>query len=414
MNAQPHDITITGGGLVGASLACALAPLGFRVAVIEAVAAGASSQPSYDDRTLALSQASCQILEGLDLWPDLAGRATAIRKVVVSELSRPGRVELDPGELGLESFGHVVEARAFGSAVMQKLNSLDNVEIIRPATVKGIRTDEELVYLEIERQGRNEVVAARLAAAADGAHSTIRQLMEIPVCEKDYGQSAVICNITPEIAHEGRAFERMTPTGPFAILPHVADRCGLVWTVSNEDAEGLMSLREDAFLERAGQRSGGELGSFLKMGKRTAYALKLVRVEQDVWPRVVILGNAAHTIHPVGAQGFNLGLRDVAALAEVYADGAREGCLPDPGDANLLRTYSEWRRPDHEGTIAYTDGMARLFSSTAPVSKAVRSFGLMAHALLLPLRRQLASRAMGYRGRPPRLALGERLFQSPE
>jgi 2-octaprenyl-6-methoxyphenol hydroxylase len=225
----------------------------------------------------------------------------------------------------------------------------------------------------------------------------------------DYGQTALICNMTPEENHRGRAFELFTPSGPFAVMPHVEGRCGLIWCVESGEAQGLLEVPDAEFLRLAQARFGDHLGAFLKIGKRSSYPLRLVRAQQDILPRVVILGNAAHAIHPIGAQGFNLGLRDVAVLAEVLADAVRRDASAAIGDLDVLRRYSQWRAPDQQGTIAYSDGLARIFSNPSPVAAAARTAGLLAHALIPPLRRQLAVRAMGFRGRTPRLALGEPL-----
>jgi len=402
------DIAIVGGGLAGASLAVALAPLGYSIKVIEAVAYKASGQPSYDDRTLALSHSSCRILSGIGLWDALAGDATAIRKIVITELGRPGRVVLDPAEMGLSEFGHVVEARRFGAAVTGVLAETANIGLISPASVKDIETGGPDNRLLLETATGELELRARLVVAADGANSFIRDRLGIPTRKHDYGQTAVICNITPEIAHAGRAFERLTDTGPFAVLPHTPERCGLVWSVATRDAEEILGLDDAAFLARAEQRFGRQLGALLKAGKRTAYPLKLVRATQDVRERLVILGNAAHAIHPIGAQGFNLALRDVATLAEILADDDRG----DPGETGLLHTYSAWRRQDQRGTIATSDGMTRLFANPSPLAAAVRTGGLIAHAIWPSLRRYSAIKAMGYRGKVPRLALGESLRPS--
>ena len=407
------DLMIVGGGLVGASLACAVGPLGYKVAVIEASAPRNTSPPSYDDRTLALGLASCRILQGLDLWPGIAPYATPIRQVIVSELARPGRVTLDPAELGLELFGHVVEARAFGQAVMDRLNRLSGVDVVQPAKVVGIDVRESEVALEIEQGEGRETLTGQLAVAADGTHSAIRELLGLSVREKDYRRSAVICNVTPQKAHEGRAFERMTRTGPFALLPFSEGRCGLVWTVPTGDADKLMQLPEADFLAAASERSGSVLGTLKAMGRRSQYPLELLYPEQIFARRTVLIGNAAHTLHPVGAQGFNLGLRDVAALAEVLAEDRRDAPAHDPGDETLLRKYSRWREPDTRATTTYTDGLASIFGSVMPLTEQLRSMGMLACAMLPPLRRELASRAMGYRGRrSPRLALGDRLFEA--
>jgi len=402
---EQFDIAIVGGGLVGASLACALAPLGFSRVVLERPAPRAASQPSYDDRTLALSYSSCRILEGLGLWRDLSAHATPIREIIVTELGRPGRVELKASEMGLEVFGNVVEARTFGMVVLARLEELEGVEVRCPVAVTGIETKDTSALLSLEDSKYG--IEARLVVAADGAQSLVREMLNVPVQTRDYSQTAIICNITPEHHHAGRAFERLTPSGPFAVLPHAGDRCGLVWSVASEDAGALMEMDEADFLTAAQQRFGNELGEFLRMGKRSSYPLKLVRAKRDIHQRCVIIGNAAHTIHPVGAQGFNLGLRDIAVLAEVLAnDGAN-----DPGTDKILMTYSDWRRPDQDATVAWSDGMTRIFANPAPAMAVLRSAGMIAHALIPALRRRLASSAMGYRGRVPKLAMGEPLLE---
>lgn len=399
------DIAIVGGGLAGASLAVALAPLGYDIKVIESVAYKAAEQPSYDDRTLALSHSSCQILSGIGLWEKLEPDASAIRKIFITELDRPGQVVLDSAEMGLTEFGHVVEARRFGVAVTGLLAQTGNIELISPASVKDIEVGGSTNRLQLETATGASELEARLVVAADGAKSFIRERLQIPTQNRDYGQTAVICNITPEIAHEGRAFERLTNTGPFAVLPHTGKRCGLVWSVATETAKDLLDLDDETFLVRAHERFGTQLGAFIKVGQRTAYPLKLVRATEDIRERLVVLGNAAHAIHPIGAQGFNLALRDVAALAEVLADDD----LGDPGDTVLLHTYSAWRAQDQRDTIAASDGMTRLFSNTSPIAAALRTTGLIAHAIWPSLRRYSSIKAMGYRGRVPRLALGEPL-----
>jgi 2-octaprenyl-6-methoxyphenol hydroxylase len=408
-NSRHYDVAIIGGGLVGASLACALAPLGLKVALIEAATFRAASQPSYDDRTLALGAASCRILEGLGIWPSLEGNATPIREIQVREFERPGRVVMNPGELGLDRFGYVVEARVFGAAVMASIPRLDQLDFLCPAAVTGICMDDDSATVEFTGDDGNEKIEAALLVGADGADSFIREALGIEVERHDYRQTAVICNITPEQDHRGRAFECFTPTGPFAVMPHVNGRCGLIWCVSPGRVDEMMEMPEKEFLRKAQLRFGNHLGNFLKMGQRSSYPLRLVRALEDVRPRAVILGNAAHAIHPVGAQGFNLGLRDVAILAELLSEESSKGTEADFGGMNLLGRYSQWRKRDQSGTIAYSDGLARLFSNPSRLAAAARTAGLLAHAFIPSLRRQLAVRAMGYRGRISRLSLGEPL-----
>jgi len=403
------DVIVIGGGLVGATLACALASLRLKVALLEAVEPRTESQPSYDDRTLALSASSCRILQTLGVWPLLQHNATPIREIHVSERGRPGRVILKPQELGLDRFGHVVEARVFGVAVMQMLKDLKNVEFICPASPGAIECDVQAARVSLTANGEPRTLAAQLMVGADGAESVVREALGIVVSRHDYGQTAIVCNISTERPHRGRAFECFTPTGPFAVLPHVNDRCGLVWSVSSDDADDLCCLPDPEFLQQARSLFGATLGEWTKVGKRSAYPLRLVRALDDTGPRAVILGNAAHAIHPVGAQGFNLGLRDVAVLAEVIAEAREQDQCSDIGGADLLRAYSERREPDQAGTIAFSDGLARIYANPTSLVAAGRTLGLLAHALVPPLRRKLAIRAMGYGGRVPRLALGDPL-----
>lgn len=404
-----YDVAIIGGGLVGASLACALAPLGLKVVLLEAVAFRADAQPSYDDRTLALSASSCRILAALDLWPALRENATPIREILVRERDRLGKVVMKPEELGLDCFGHVVEARAFGAAMSGRLPQLENLDLLCPADVRSVQVGDHAAAIEYSDDSGGGRIEAALIVGADGANSFIRESLGIETERHDYGQSAVTCNITPEQAHNGRAFELFTPSGPFAVMPHVNDRCGLIWCVPRADTASVMALPEPEFLRRAHERFGDHLGAFLKMGRRSSYELRLVRAREDRRERALILGNAAHAIHPVGAQGFNLGLRDVAVLAEVLADAVRRDPQADAGSRELLRRYSDWRKVDQDGTVAYSDGLARLFSNPTAIAAAARTAGLLAHALLPPLRRQMAVRAMGFRGRTPRMAMGEPL-----
>jgi len=405
--ATHYDIAIIGGGLVGASLACALAPLGLKMALLEAVPARATAQPSYDDRTLALSASSCNILRGLGIWPDLQENATPIAEIQVREYQRPGLVVLTPEELGLDRFGHVVESRVFGNAVMQRVNHISTLDFLCPVAVSRVTTAESRARIEYVLEGNAHEIEATLLVGADGADSFVRESLGIEVERYDYRQTAVICNITPEQDHRGRAFECFTPTGPFAVMPHVKGRCGLIWCVSASEVPEMMELSDQEFLRRAQQRFGTHLGRFQKIGRRSCYPLRLVRALEDIRPGVVILGNAAHAIHPVGAQGFNLGLRDVAVLAELLWEQCKMGGKVDIGGMNLLNRYSSLRKQDQDETVAYSDGLARFYSNASPLAAAARTAGLLAHGLIPSLRRQLAVRSMGFRGHIPRLAMGE-------
>ncbi len=400
------DVAIIGGGLVGASLACATAQLGLKTAVLEAVQPRAASPPSFDDRTLALSASSCNILEELGIWPSLRNNATAIREVWVAELNRPGKVRLDSAELGLHEFGNVVEARVFGQVVMAMLPKLEGIQLLCPARLSGLEQRQDFVRVTYTEAGAGGQLDSRLVVGADGAGSMVRELLGIAAEKHDYGTTALIVNFMPGLPHAGRAFECFTPAGPLAVLPHVGGRCGLIWCVRREEAEGLLALEASQFLDRAyaafTSAMGPVLGQFTRMGKRSSYPLELVRAAEDTRPRTVIMGNAAHAIHPIGAQGFNLGLRDIAVLTEVLLDATEGGA--DIGGAEVIRRYSEWRVTDHEDTIGWSDGLARLYANPSPVASAIRTAGLVAHALIPALRRRTTLSAMGFRGRIPRLA----------
>ena len=406
------DVAVIGGGLVGASLACALAPLGLRVALLESQEPRAEQPASFDDRALALSESSCMIFRGIGVWPLLENDATPIREIRVTERGRWGQVVLDPTEMGLDRFGHVVEARLCGAALMKRLAEFTNVEFICPAKIETLHASGDEASVHFLRKDRRCNLVANLLVGADGAESMVRQSMGVEVQRHEYGQAAVTCNITTSLPHNGVAFECFTPTGPFALLPHSDGRCGLVWCVASEDVTSILELSDEQFREKAHSLFGNMLGPWLKVGRRSAYPLKLVRTREDIQPRTVLLGNAAHAIHPIGAQGFNLGLRDVAVLAELIADACHADSSVDAGMPELLEAYSEWRDEDQNGTIALSDGMARLYANPTGLAAALRKTGLIAHALIGPLRRRRAIRAMGYRGKVPRLALGQRLTSS--
>lgn len=400
------DVAVIGGGLVGASLACALAPLGLKVALLEAQEPSSVSAASFDDRALALSESSCRICQGLGIWHLLENVATPIREIRITERGSWGKVVLLPAELGLDRFGHVVEARLFGAALMKKLGAFENVEFICPARIESVQVGASEASVHYSRNGQSFTMSAQLLVGADGAESVVRKSLGIEEARHDYGQTAVICNITTTLPHLGVAFECFTPTGPFALLPHSDGRSGLVWGIAGEDAPAIMGLSDQHFKEQAQALFGNALGAWLRVGRRSAYPLKLVRAREDFRSRVVLVGNAAHAIHPIGAQGFNLGLRDVAVLAELITDAFRDEPADDIGRPELLKTYSEWRVTDQEGTIAFSDGLARLYANPTRLAAVARQTGLIAHALLPSMRRQMALRAMGYRGKVPRLALG--------
>jgi 2-octaprenyl-6-methoxyphenol hydroxylase len=402
---EEFDIVIAGGGMVGASLALALAALPLRTLVVEATPPDDSAQPSYDDRATAISASSRRILEGIGCWTELAAAAAPIRAVHVSERGAFGVTRLRAAEHGLSSFGHVVENRALGRALWRRLNAEACLSLRVPARVTGLAQDEQGVAVTIAAGDGSVVeVRARLLVAADGAGSPTRALAGIEHETRDYQQAAVIANITPAEDHGGTAFERFTPSGPLAVLPLPRGRATIVWTLPPERAAAVVALDDDAFLAALQQAFGYRLGVLRKAGRRSSYPLSLVQARAWHAGRVALAGNAAHGIHPVAGQGFNLGLRDAAALAELVA--RHPG---DPGAAGVLEEYAEWREADRARTVRDTDSLVQVFTSELATLRAGRRLGLVGLDLLPPARAMVARRGMGLAGRLPRLALGRSL-----
>lgn len=406
------DVLIVGGGMVGASLACALARLPLRVMVIDGTPLRSPAQPSYDDRSIALAYGSSRIFSAMGLWESMVLRAAPIRRIHISDRGRFGVARLDAAEQRVDALGYVLETRVLGRVLQERIGAATNVEFLCPAQLTALEVGQTAATARIHTEHGERCVRAALVVGADGAGSSVRQQLGIAVRRWDYGQTAIIANISTEKSHDHVAYERFTDTGPLALLPlHPADgepatsgRCSLVWTARDAQVDALMALDEAGFLRALQDRFGYRLGRMIRAGERHAYPLALVRARTHVHARVALIGNAAHTLHPVAGQGFNLGIRDVAVLAELLADAARQGS--DVGAAALLQRYAHWRRRDHSAMIAFTDGLARLFSNPLMPVAVARDLGLLAVDLLPPLRQFLARRTMGMAGRLSRLGRG--------
>ena len=384
---------IIGGGLVGASLACALENTGLSVAIVEAWPLKSASQPSYDDRTVALSWGSRCIFDGMGVWDAMADRVEPIKTIHISDKGHFGATRLRHDEEGVEALGYVAENRVLGDVLYQRLEQNSNLELYCPAALVGIEQQGDHVSAEIEQDGGKKKIRARLLVAADGVISQVRELLHIGSSTQDYGQCAVIANVTPGYRHNNVAYERFTDQGPVAFLPMTRNRCSVVWTVPTAQAEGLMQLDDEAFLHQLQQRFGFRLGRLQKVGQRQLYPLKLIETTQVVRDRVVIVGNAAHTIHPVAGQGFNLALRDIAILTDLIT------AADDPGASATLQSYVDQREDDARRVYRFTDGLVKIFSNdNAPLGH-LRAAGLVAVGLVAPLRHQLARQSMGLSGR---------------
>ena len=401
---REFDLLIVGGGLVGASLACALGPTRLRVGLVEAVPPRSKSQPSYDERVIALAWGSRKILEGIWIWPAVAPEAEAIRRIHISDRGHFGFARLDCADQAAEALGYVVPARVLGRALYQRLEELDHVELFCPARLGDFRADVEGVGTDLDLAGKVRSLRARLLVAADGGESSIRERLGLPVWHWEYGQTAVIGTVTPVRPLRGMAFERFTDTGPLAMLPMTEGRYSFVWTARDTEAPGLLALSDADFLTRLQERFGFRLGGLTRLGHRAAYPLRLLQVKNPVGERLALIGNAAHTLHPVAGQGFNLGLRDVAVLAQMLADAAWRGA--DPGAPDLLGRYASACRPDQRVSALVTDGLARLFANPLWPLPALRDIGLIGLDLLPGLKQGVARQFMGLRGRLPRLSRG--------
>ena len=398
-----YDVLIIGGGLVGASLACALGNLPLRIGVIEAFPFGSATQPSYDDRSVALAYGSRRIFEGIGLWPSLTKDATPIHKIHVSDRGHFGVVRLDATTAGQEALGYVIENRHLGKVLTETLSGLANVEMLCPAQLQAIEINE-MASAVVKQGDSTRTLTARLIVGADGGQSVVRKCTGIKVISRDYGQSAVIANVTPGNFHHYIAYERFTKQGPLAMLPMSTDRCALVWTMDRENSSSVLEMSDDMFLARLQQYFGFRLGRLVKAGKRHVYPLTLVRAREHVRHRLVLIGNAAHTLHPVAGQGFNLGLRDVAVLAQVLTEGLIKE--DDPGTLAVLDRYQHWRRRDQAGVAAFTDSVVRIFSNSFSPLVVARNLGLVALDVVPPLKTGLLRHTMGLAGKLPRLARG--------
>ena len=395
---QDYDLIIVGGGMVGASLACALKNSPLSIAIIEAFPFKSDQQPSYDDRCIALSYGSQRIFEAMGLWPQLTPHATAIRDIHVSNRGHFGITRLSAQQEKVPALGQVIPARSMGQVLEKALSQQQNIELICPAKVQNLQQHENHVTLNLSN---DHTVTAKLIVAADGGQSTIRQLLGLGASECDYQQTAITANITAERAHQGKAFERFTDTGPIALLPMTDNRCSLVWTVKSGDEQKILKLPDTKFLAKLQQRFGFRLGKLLRVGERQSYPLKLMQADQPVQQRIVLIGNAAHSLHPIAGQGFNLGLRDVAALADVLQDNP-----DDCGNPHLLHEYKQWRETDQDYVIKATDTLVHLFSHSNPLLGFLCGAGLTLSDSLPPIKHWLAKKSMGLGRKQPKLGRG--------
>ncbi len=393
-----YDIIIIGGGMVGASLVAALKNNSDKkIAVVEAFELNSDSQPSFDDRCIALSFGSRRIWESMGLWEKLVPEIEAIKSIHVSDRGHLGATRITHKEENVEALGYVVENRVMGKVLMDEVGSLKHVDWYCPATIESLEQTSDLVSIKIKTDMDEKKLQTKLLVAADGVQSVTRKLAGLDVKREDYNQSAIIANVKTDQLHQGIAYERFTSSGPIAFLPMTENRYSIVWTCEQIETARIMKLSDDEFINELQQRFGYRAGNIEKTGERFSYPLAYTESEQLTKGRVVIIGNAAHALHPVSGQGYNLALRDIAELAEMIVE------YDDPGHALLLAEYHAKRFKDMQRVYRITDSMVKVFSNDNIVLGHLRASALIALNLMSPLRSLMARQSMGLLGRMNKL-----------
>ena len=396
------DVLIIGGGLVGSSLAIALDGVALRVVLAEAVPPRVELQPSYDERNLALARTSMNALESLGVL-DAQAPTTPIDKIHVSRRGDFGAVRLDAAELDLPAFGAVLPARELGNALLRRLDACAELRRLAPAQAIGMADEGDAVAVELRVGETSRRIRTRLVVGADGSESFVRQALGIDAQRHDYAQCAFVTTVTTERPLAGTAYERFTDSGPVALLPLGERRAGLVLTVPGADAARVAAFDDDAFIAFVHERFGWRAGRFSRPGRRKPYPLSRLLAARTTAPRAVLVGNAAQTVHPIGAQGFNLGLRDALTLAELLRDACANA--GDPGSGELLSRYVERRAEDRAATTAFSDELVRVMGNDLLPLRLLRSLGFHVLDRVGPLKHRFALRGMGYRGDVPALGL---------
>lgn len=403
------EVLVIGGGMAGMTLGNALAGAGVAATVIDSSPQDALLDAGYDGRASAIAWGSAQVFKGIGLWPFLEPAAGPIRNIRVAD----GTIERGPAmlflhydhaDIGDDPFGYMIENRATRRGLFEQAKALDGLELLAPARVAALDRSAGGVEAELE-DGTH--IRARLAVGAEGRLSPTRVSAGIAVTQLDYRQTAIVCTVAHEYEHEGVAVEYFLPSGPFAMLPMTDRRMNIVWTERTALTPGFMALDDAAFLAELRLRFGDWLGDIELTGPRFAYPLSLQHAARYTDRRLALIGDAAHGIHPIAGQGLNLGLRDVAALAESIIDARRLGL--DIGGRDVLGRYERWRRFDTVLLAGVTDGLNRLFSNDIPPLRLARDLGIAAVDRLPPLKKFLMRHAMGAVGDLPRLVKGEAL-----
>ncbi|MGS2717326.1 2-octaprenyl-6-methoxyphenyl hydroxylase [Eionea flava] len=408
-NAQNQHIAIVGGGMVGLSLALMLAkqlPESCAISLIEKIAFPSSDthhsshnalqQPSFDARSTAISAGSAELLKAINVWPSLAAETEAINTIHISDRGHYANTRIHADDYSVDALGYVVENRHLGRALLQQLPDT-RVSMIAPASVECCKIKADHVELTVasDTQKTSPCVHASLLVVADGADSLLCQSLGIAAKKTAYQQSAIIANVALKQVHKGVAYERFTEQGPLALLP-LSDcdgqhRAAIVWTRNSDVAESLCQASDTDFMAQLQNTMGYRAGQITQVGSRYHYPLTLIEAEEQIRSRIVVMGNAAHFLHPVAGQGFNLSLRDCAVLAKTLADNHQESV----GDLSLLNRYQTCREKDQQLTIALTDSLVKAFSSTTLSHSVFRQCGLLSLQAIPMAKNQLAQQMMG-------------------
>ncbi len=402
------EVLIVGGGLVGGALAAAFGQAGITTIVVDQNDPAAVLDAGFDGRASAIALATKRMLDSLGVWPLLEAAPAPIKDIRVSEGETLMFLHYDHREVGDEPFGYMVENRYMRQALQARIGQLERVDLVAPAQIERLEPRAWGVEAALA-DGRQ--ICVHLCVAADGRRSRTREEAGIRVTKWSYNQSGIVCTAVHEKSHKFTAHEHFLPAGPFAILPLNGEparhgHCSsIVWTERADIAPAIMALDDAQFLGELVQRFGDFLGEVEVVGPRWCYPLGLQFAETSIAHRLALVGDASHSMHPVAGQGLNMGLRDVAALAEVVLDARRLGL--DIGSDAVLERYQRWRRFDNTLMLAATDGLNRLFSNRIRPLRLARDFGLAAVNRVPPLKLTFMRQAMGLSGEMPRLMRGK-------
>lgn len=395
------DVLIVGAGMVGSTLACSLAKTSLRVGVLEANPPTAAwDTDSIDLRVSAITAASQQIFKRLGVWDEMvAQRVSPFREMQVWDAGGNGVIHFDSADIGEDRLGHIIENRVIQKALLDRLMTLENIEFICPARLASMDIHADAAEVELEGGRR---ITAKLVVGADGGNSQVRQLAGIGTRGWSYDQKAIVAAVKTSEPHRETAWQRFLPEGPLAFLPLSNGGCSIVWTTSPDHADELLGMDEQVFMDELTQAFDTKLGKIVECGPRAAFPLRLQHVNSYVKERLALIGDAAHTIHPLAGQGVNLGLLDAAALSEVLGVACDKN--HDIGAFHVLRRYERWRKGDNLLSMAVMDGFKRLFGSSLEPLRTLRNFGLNATNAVMPVKNQIMLHAMGLKGDLPRLA----------